>query len=135
MELKVVTSKTINLHAVQVAAVIAGRPVREDLKLDADTAFMAAESFFEERGVNDLESYLAHRSEVKAGLRVTAATIRELKKTIRPMDGYSQGYWEVRKDLALARSRFGELHDIRVLGKAWSAESRKRKDQAEELAA
>lgn len=133
MELKITTtettSKQLTVSAIAIAALIAGRKVEiNDEALTAEVAFQAASAFFEEAGITDLERYLAHRSAVKAGLREGAANIRALKASLRPMDGNCQGFWNARAALHRAVWDFKKLHDTRVLGKAWSAEARRRAD-------
>lgn len=129
MELQITTTRQQAVGATLIAALIAGRRTEIDnVALTAEVAYQAAAAFFGERGVADLESYLGHRSEVKAGLREGAAKIRAMKASLRPMDGYSQGFWKARAELHQAIAEFKELHDTRVLGKAWSAETRRRSD-------
>lgn len=133
MDLKITTTETTAKHhtvsAIAIAALIAGRTAEiENKAVTPELAFLAAAAFFAEAGVTDLETYLAHRAEVKTGLRDTAEEIRGLKKTLRPMDGNCQGYWNASAELGQAIARFKKLHDTRVLGKAWSAEARRRAD-------
>ena len=131
------TSKTHSMPAVVLADIIAGRPLAEDVPaaVNKDVAFAAATAFFAGSSITNLESYLKHRASVKKELRETAARIRALKATLRPMDGLSQGFTIVQSDLSSARASFAEMHDTRVLGKAWSAEARRRNDLEAEAAA
>lgn len=131
MNLNITTTeaKTRNhsVSTVAIAALIAGREVHDlDEALTAELAYEAAETFFAQAGVTSRETYLAHRAEVKSGLRQTAAEIRALKASLRQMDGNSQGFWQAQSELGQAVARVRRLHDTRVLGKAWSAAARRR---------
>lgn len=107
MNLNITTTeaKTRNhsVSAIATAALIAGREVHDlDEALTAELAYEAAETFFAEAGVTSRETYLAHRAAVKSGLRQTAAEIRDLKASLRQMDGNSQGFWQAQSELGQA---------------------------------
>lgn len=124
------TGKTF-VQTLTVAAIIAGRPLPEGtapeiLMMSPEEAFEAAEAAFREEGVVDKASYLAWRDRTRSSLRETAAEIRALKARIRPLDGNMSDYWSAASDLSAARDRFRNLHDARVLGKAWAGAARKR---------
>ena len=70
MDLKITTTETTAKHhtvsAIAIAALIAGRTAEiENKAVTPELAFLAAAAFFAEAGVTDLETYLAHRAEVK----------------------------------------------------------------------
>jgi hypothetical protein len=132
MELTINTSKKTTASALVLADVIAGR-TNEDTpsSVTPEAAFEAADAFFREKGVTDRDSYLKLRDDLKAGLRQTAKEIRAVKADLRHLDGNDADFYSFTGELRRKREHFKEMHDTRRLGKAWSAEARKRTLEAE----
>lgn len=127
MELTLNTQKKTSVSALLIADIIAGRPVNDvPVGVGPDAAYKAADAFFEEKDVTDRDSYLKLRDELKTGLRYTAKEIRKLKADLRHLDGNDADFYSLSGELQRKRDHFKELHDTRRLGKAWSAEARKR---------
>lgn len=127
MELTINTEKKTYVSALVVADIIAGRPTENaPAEASLDTAFEAADAFFKEKDITDRESYLKFRDELKSGLRSEAVAIRKLKSELRYLDGNDADFYSLSGELHRRRKQFKELHDTRRLGKAWSAEARKK---------
>lgn len=98
-----------------------------------EKALAEADAHFAAEGVIDRESYVAYVARLKETLRETAVAIRAAKYPFRKMDGLTPGYWEARRHLDGLHALNRQAHDLRVLGKVWSA--RKRTPLSESAAA